>query len=55
MKTTTLAFGILCGMAALLGGCAGDPAKVNPAPAPAQAQVPDSKPQHAEPFAPTSE
>jgi len=55
MKTTTVAFGILCGMAGLLGGCAGDPAKVTPAPAPAQTQVPASEPHGAAPFVPTSE
>ena len=57
MKTTTIAFGILCEMAGLLGGCAGDPAKATPAPAtaPAQAQVPASAPRDAAPFVPTSE
>ena len=29
MKTTTIAFGILCGMAGLLGGCGGDYYRVN--------------------------
>jgi hypothetical protein len=57
MKTTTIAMGILCGMAGLLGGCGGDPAKVAPSPAPAktQAPVPPSAPHDAAPFVPTSE
>jgi hypothetical protein len=54
MKKTTIAFWILCGMASLLGGCGGDPAKVTPAPAPAKAQKPASE-QHDAPFVPTSE
>jgi len=29
MKTTTIAFGILCGVAGLLGGCGGDYYRVN--------------------------
>ena len=29
MKTTTIPFGILCGMAGLLGGCGGDYYRVN--------------------------
>jgi len=29
MKTTTIAFGIFCGMAGVLGGCAGDYYRVN--------------------------
>lgn len=29
MKTTTIAFGILCGMAGVLGGCGGDYYRVN--------------------------
>lgn len=29
MKTTTIAFGVLCGMTGLLGGCSGDYYRVN--------------------------
>ena len=55
MKTTTMALGILCGMADLLDGCRSDPAKVTPAPAPAHAPAPAPAPHDAAPFNPTSE
>lgn len=68
MKTTIIAFGILCGMGGLLGGCGGDhyrvsdqpgdkglaaaPAKGTVAPAPTQALVLTPEPDAAAPFTP---